>query len=139
MPITKEQWKEIAFELASAMGQVKLKCDDYDVRLQVERVSARRYVIVPYVDGYLRGKWVLEDCEERRRFMRPVERFFYSAKTRKELLKIYGGSRAKKADREDVNRKYTFYEMHWDSVGALRRHLEKNNKEITLLGVGFGA
>lgn len=138
MPITKDQWAQIKNELSSAYGRVKLQCDEYEVALQVERAGERRYQIITYVNGTLRGKWLTEDCEERRRFLQSTERFIFSPKLRNDMLKIHGGRRAKKADVEHINRKITLYQFHWSSVDALRRHFEKNNKDVTLIALGIG-
>lgn len=136
MAITKDQWQKIEQELSHAFGNVKLKCDSYDVTLQITPVGNLQYGILVYVNGHWKGKWIVEDCEERRRFFRPVEHFLHSAKERLELLKIYGGKRASKEDVERINRKLTSYASHWTSVKSLRRHLEKNNQELVLVSIG---
>lgn len=136
MPITKEQWVQIECELSHAYGSVKLKCDGYEVSLQVSRVDTLKYGIMVYVNGYFHGKWIVEDCEERRRFLRPIECFLWNAKMRADLLKIYGGKRAPKKEVERINQKIASYISYWTSVKSLRRHLEKNNRELEVVAVG---
>lgn len=136
MAITKEQWQKIEQELSFAYGSAKLKCDGYDVGLYVTLIDTLQYGILVYVNGQFQGKWLMEDCEERRRFLRPVERFLYNAKEREQFLKIWGGKRAPKSKVEQYNRKFTTYCNYWMSVKSLRRHIEKNNKEVELVAVG---
>lgn len=136
MSITKEQWRKIEQELSHSFGSVKVKCDGFELSLTVQPVAALQYGIAVYVNGYFKGKWFVEDCEERRRFLRPVERFLWSAKQRCEMLKIYGGKRAKKKDVERINAKLTSYYSYWTSVTSLHRHLEKNNRELEVVEIG---
>lgn len=135
--ITKEQWQEIEANLAGQYGFVTLLCDGYTLTLQVQRIAALKYGIFFYVDGHFLGKWFGEDCEERRRFFQPIERFLHDAKFRNELLKIYGGKRAPKAQAARINQKRTSYRHYWTSVKALRRHLQKHNADIQLVNVGY--
>ena len=136
MGITKDQWGEIETHLSYAFGCAKLTCDGYEVTLQVVSVNTLQYGIMVYVNGLFNGKWLIEDCEERRRFLRPTQRFLWSAKERVAMLKIYGGKRAQKKDVERINRKITWYSSHWTSVKSLRRHLEKNNRELEVVSIG---
>ncbi|WP_136414791.1 hypothetical protein [Herbaspirillum sp. ST 5-3] len=136
MQITKEQWTKVEAELSRIYGYVKMKCDGYELTLEVSPVAALQCGIVVYVNGQFKGKWLIEDCEERRRFLRPVERFLWGTKQRAGFLKIYGGKRAPKKEVERINEKITAYYSHWTSVTALRRHLKKNNHDIQLLSVG---
>lgn len=136
MAITKEQWKALEVELSHAYGHAKLTCDGYDVTLEVRMVDTLQYGIVVFVDGFSRGKWLVEDCEERRRFLRPVTSFVWSAGQRAKLLKIWGGKRAPKDKVEHVNRKVTWYSTYWTSVKPLRRHIEKNNQELRVVSIG---
>jgi hypothetical protein len=136
MAISKEQWGKVEAELSHSFGHVVMKCDEYELGLTVVPLGTLQYGIAVYVNGYFKGKWLMEDCEERRRFLRPVERFLLNAKERMEWLKIYGGKRAKKADVERVNRKIVFYQSYWTSAKSLRRHLEKNNSTLELVSLG---
>lgn len=136
MAISKDQWQKIEQELSHAFGSVKLKCDGYVVALHVSQIDALQYGIAVFVNGYSRGKWLIEDCEERRRFLRPIERFLYNAKERAEFLKIWGGKRAPKAKVEHFNRKFTTYSTYWTSVKSLRRHIEKNNQDLEVVSIG---
>jgi hypothetical protein len=138
MGITKEQWQQLESELSHSLGCAKLTCDGFDVNLEVRRIDTLKYGIVVFVNGVSKGRWIIEDCEERRRFLRPVQRFINGAKLRADLIKIWGGKRAPKAKVEKINEKMTCYYSYWTSVKALRRHLEKNNQQVELVSLGMG-
>ncbi len=138
-PITKEQWVAIEFELSHPHGIVKLDCDGYQVTLQVEMAKKLRYEITVYVNGFIRGAWLVGDSEEGRRFLPTTEKFVHPAHHRAALIKIYGGKRCKKADLEDINKKFSMRRFSWTSFTPLRRHYVKHNKTISLIGIGFGA
>lgn len=138
-PITKEQWVAIEFELSHPHGLVKLDCDGYQVSLQVEMAKKLKYEIAVYVDGFIRGTWLQDDSEEGRRFLPTTERFVHSAGHRAEMIKIYGGRRCKKVDLERINKKFSMRRFSWTSFTLLRRHYLKNNKSVSLVGIGFGA
>ena len=116
MAITKEQWSDIERELSYANGTVTLVCDAYRVNVLVVPVDTLQYGIMVYVNGKFEGRWLIEDCEERRRFMRPLERFLWSARERAAMLKRWGGKRASKDQVERINR--------------------KNNKELEVVSIG---
>lgn len=136
MAITKEQWQQIEQNLSHAHGAVKLKCDGYEVGLYVIPVDTLQYGVQVYVNGAFQSKWMSEDCEERRRFLRPIERFLWSARERAVMLTAVGGKRAPKYSVERINRKITFYSSYWTSVKSLRRHIQKNNKELEVASIG---
>lgn len=138
-PITKEQWVAIEFELSHPHGIVKLDCDGYQVSLQVEMAKKLKYEIAVYVNGFIRGAWLANDSEEGRRFLPTIEKFVHSAHHRAEMIKIYGGKRCKKADLERINKKFSMRRFSWTSFTPLRRHYLKNNKTVSLVGIGFGA
>ena len=84
--------------------------------------------IVVYVDGEIRGKWITEDCEIRRKFF---QKHKHSILTRKEQEKL---KRERKAFREAVlsNSVYYTYSPYWSSFRSLKRHLCQNCTDITL-------
>lgn len=135
--ITKEQWAVVAAELLFPHGRVELMCDGFRLTLSVEMVSKLKYGICVYVDGFFKGEWIGKDCEERRRFLRPVEKFLWPEKMRRDLIKIYGGKRAPKAKVAEVNTKHIAYYSWWTSAVSLHRHLRKHNTHIELVKVGY--
>lgn len=45
-----------------------MKIDGYDVTIVVEPLKELRDVLVVYINGKWKAKWLTEDCEEHRRF-----------------------------------------------------------------------
>ena len=85
--LTSEQWKTVEDLATSQFRMAKLIIDGYEIELHLEPTSKYKSVIMVYVDGKFEGKKVLEDCEERRRFYRPVIRNLLPAKPPKSWKK----------------------------------------------------
>lgn len=130
--MTSQDWKEVEEELKSLYSLVKLKCDGYEVALALRRISQFENAILIYVNGVMKGKWIIEDCEERRRFFQPCSKSSYSQKQKESMKKISKRLR-KKYDLPDPDAKYTFYRPYWKSFTALKRHLIKNNNTIEMV------
>ncbi len=58
MKLTKEQKDKIIADLSQLFGCAKLKCDGYDITLQVERFKGFKYRVMKYVNGTFDGKWI---------------------------------------------------------------------------------
>lgn len=129
MTMTKEDWDYVEKGCSHPYGHVQLMCDGFVLDLTVEEVGKLKYAIIPYVNGYIKGKWLLEDCEERRRFCRPVTRPKLSR--RMQALEERLARLEKRPSRHDV--KITGWMLHWPTFGPLRRHLIRNNTDITLV------
>lgn len=129
MTMTKEDWNFVEARCSHPYGRVKMNCDGFVLDLAVQSIGKLKYAIIPYVNGYIKGKWILEDCEERRRFLRPVTRPKLSKRMQsiEEQLARLG----KRPSRQDV--KITGWMLHWPSFGPLRRHLIRNNTDISLI------
>jgi hypothetical protein len=73
------------------------------------------------------------DRDIARRFMRPVKLMLYKNKDRDRLL---ASNKSKeywlKKHKIDLDASVTIYDYRWGGFSALRRHLTKNNKKITL-------
>lgn len=127
-------WTQAADAMLSPYGSVELRCDEYRVNLQMERASAKRanYEIVIYVNGHMKGAWMMNDCEERRRFFRPITRRVYTGKdlAAYKRLKKLGG-----AQDVDLNRTHTSYMPFWPTFEPLRRHLLKHNKDVRVVKI----
>jgi hypothetical protein len=130
--MTPQDWKEVEERLQSFYDIVELNCDGYIVSLILKRITAYRNAIMIYVNGAFEGRWLAEDCEERRRFIQARQRYFHSQKER-DLLKKYLERWCKDSKLLDPDAKYTYYSSCWTSFGALKRHLIQNNKEIKLI------
>lgn len=66
--MTDEQWKQVESRLSRPFGSVKMQIDGYKITVVVEPLKGMKLVLMVYVDGYFRGKWLTEDCDIRRRF-----------------------------------------------------------------------
>jgi len=131
---TAEQWQAVHEALMPTYGSAVLDCDGYSLSLNKLQQGESGLAIYPYVNGSFKGKWILEDCEERRRFLRPVSHARYSAKDKKLYQKLdrYLG---KKVDPKKYDVKITYYYWAWPSFASLKRHLIKNNNVIRLVAI----
>lgn len=135
--ITKEQWNEIELNLSGSFGEVELMIDGYAVNLQVQRIKNLKYTIMTFVNGQFCGAWMDKENEIGIRFFRPVSCFLHKAKFRAEIIKIYGGKRCPKSKLEEVNKKHTHLSPAWNNVKSMRRHFEKNNKDLSVVKIGY--
>jgi hypothetical protein len=129
--MTPLEWKHVEQNLAHPWGDVTLQCDEYRLTIQVKQVSALKFVMQVYVNGSFSGAWMFPDkpCEEQRRFLRAR---YYRAMDSKHLAavkKVY----SKKQYEALAAKKLMIYTGQWGSFKALRAHLVKNNKVITLV------
>jgi hypothetical protein len=131
MPMTKEDWRKFEEKLGHAYGGAELMCDGYQVYFSVQKDKGLQYVIMTYVDGWFKGKWTLEDCEIRRKFMRPVTRYMHKPKERQKL-KALNKKLPKKYHKDwmDPDKTVTFWLPLWPNAQELRRHLVKNCDSI---------
>lgn len=132
--LSKEDREKIADELRYPFGCVELQCDQFMIHLKVQSRGERRQTIVVYVDGWLRGTWLIDDCEERRRFMRKVERFVFPAKSRASFLKEFG-KRAFK--RNQMDQKIVGYDPTWNSVTTMLRQFQRTCDSVELVAIGY--
>lgn len=130
--MTQEEWKEVESRLTFLKYPVKLKCDKFEIALVLERIDQFTNGIMVYVNGVFEGRWVTNDCEERRRFLRPVTKSIFSAKHKKSLKKLPKRLR-KEMGLPDPETKHTYYHFYWTSFRALKSHLIKNNCDIELV------
>jgi hypothetical protein len=127
--MTDEDWKYVENNLQHEWHTVTLLCDGYRLELALMRVTEMSLGICVYINGWWRGEWILNDCEERRRFMRPVVQSMCTGKIRKAMLKL-----PKKYQKKmEIDKTYTSYRSHWTSFKSLKRHLIKNNESIELV------
>lgn len=128
--VTPEEWKGIEEKLKSFYYTVKLKCDGYEVALMLKRIGQFKNAILVYVNGKVEGKWLMEECEESRRFYRKVTRSAMSQKQKKALAKL-----PKRLQKELAlqNVKFSYYCEYWTSFNSLKRQLVRENKSIELL------
>lgn len=127
--MTESEWKQVekALENVYSFG-AELKFDGFDVCLRLRQCSQFKNAIFVYVNGEFQGKWLTEDCEERRRFFPRKRKSVVSEKD----FKLYG-IRSKKAKQEFRERyAYDVYLNAWTSFQKMRKHFEANNQIIEL-------
>lgn len=127
--MTNADWDHVEQCLSSQFQPVGLICDGYHLCLCLERIKMK-LVIAFYVNGSLKGKWMQEDCEERRRFFRPVKKSAWTAKSRLAMQKM--GKRMLKRMNVDPTESFTVHYPWWTSFKALKSHLVKSNNSIEL-------
>ena len=79
--MTDEQWKQVESRLSRPFGSVKMQIDGYKITVVVEPLKGMKLVLMVYVDGYFRGKWLTEDCDIRTQMRRQA--FFRLLRGRK--------------------------------------------------------
>lgn len=134
--LTKDDVEKIKAELGLPWGRVALRCDGFRVTVAVTEVGALKYVLRVFVNGWLHASQVLDDCEERRRFMRPSLVRLYPPAKRQALVKQVGIRLAKKMGADAT---LTVYSHHWNSARVMLRHFLANNENVELVGVGYAA
>jgi len=134
--LTREEVIKIEYELAVPYGMVRLMCDGYRVDIQVSKVKPLKYELMVYVNGEWKGSWVKGDCEEAKRFMRPMHRPKYTAKFRTGMTKVYGARRVRK-EIPDLDDKVTHYLPTWLSAKPMLRHFAKTCSDIQLVCTGY--
>lgn len=131
--MTKDDWKKVEETLKSFYGRVKLKCDGYEVSLYLKQISQFRNGIIFYVNGEFLGRWLVEDCEERRRFFPCKKKTIIKDKD----IKAIGSNdfRMTKKRIQEYKDKYSYNEYFtaWTNFKAMKKHFEMNNKSIELL------
>ena len=129
--MTKEEWKGVENALSQFFHPVKLSVDGYDITLILERVGIYQNKIMVYIGGQFRGKWLAEDCEERRRFMQEQKHSILSRKEKARFEKM--SKRMQKELQEKYPMQYSTFTPQWSSFRALKKHFCANNQKIELI------
>lgn len=113
----KKDWEKAKERLMLPFGRVKLIADGYAVTLQKVPVKDMFHnAIAVFINGEFKGKWLLEDCEERRRFI---------------AQKAVPVMSRKLKDLRDA--KTIEYCSHWTNWNALVKHFEAHNQDIQIV------
>lgn len=135
--MTKEEWNEAESRLSTIYGIVKMKIDGYDVTISYVKESPTKFCLAVYVDGYIKGEWIANDCDIRRRFYRCYEKQLFNSKQKKDMFKGFTKRQRERFERENHNMMYyTVYSPYFGSFRTLKAHLIKNNKSIELVKEG---
>lgn len=124
--MTKAEWDTVEKSMMSPWGRVSLICDGYRLTLETGLFKRKLSTIV-YVNGEWKGAWLINDCEERRRFFRPVKRLAWRPKMLKGISK-----RSLKSLNIDPKEVHIAYDSTWGAFRSLKAHLIKNNTSIEL-------
>lgn len=142
MTPTKDQWADIERELSSVFGYANLVCDGYQIHLKIERIAKNsiKYGVAIYVDGLIRGDWMLGKKEEALKFYREEKRYVWNAKMRAALLQISKRGVLDKADRDqyarDAKATTSLWSPYWPTAKALCRHLRTTCTAIEVVAIG---
>lgn len=127
--MTTEEWKEVEEKPASFYSTVKLRCDEYNISIVLTRRTQFKNALVVYINGLIKGEWLMKECEESRRFFRKVTKSALSSKIKKAYLKL-----PKKLQKElGMDATYSYYLADWTSFKALKKQLIKQNINIELI------
>lgn len=129
-----EEWASVKEALEVLWNPVKLKADGYELDLVLQRVGMYKNGISIYINGVFKAAWLLEDCEERRRFIQSRERSMLSARQKAEWRKL--SKKVQKALLEKYDVRYKRYSTYWSSYGALKKRLLDTSKDIELISIG---
>lgn len=135
---TKDEWATFIKRLSGLYGQVKLLVDGYEVTVQRRLVGKNRLSSVVYVNGEIKGKWIVshregeakELPEETRRFWQQKTKSFCSAEKIKAAQKALGKRRAAEIG---YGKRWIYYTPEWPSARSLMRHLLKHNDSIEIV------
>lgn len=132
--MTPEEWKEVEEKLNSLFSTVKLKVDGYELTIVLRRITQFKNAIVVYVNGQVKGEWLIKECEESRRFFREVRKSVYTTKQKKAYAKLSKKLRAEMGI--DIDKTYSYYLADWTSFKALKKKLIEQNNSIELVREG---
>lgn len=130
----KSEWDRAKEQLQQGWpcGLVTLVADGYEVTLRLQPVDMFKNGIVIFVNGQFKGRWLVEDCEERRRFLPQREKAVMDKKARAMWNRLPKREKERLAALVDPDRTYTEYAMHWTSWSALVKHFEAHNADIRI-------
>ena len=82
--MTQAQWNIVEDKLRTLGSGVHLEIDGYHVSFYVVQYKMK-LVIATYVDGYIKGEWIINDCEIRQKFYQCSKRSLLSRKGKEKL------------------------------------------------------
>lgn len=132
MSLTKEQKAFILEKLNHQYSTVKIKCNDHEISLCLERVAKMKLAVSVYVDGFSKSIWLFKPDEHiESKFYPTLYKSYYSAKQKAELTKIWGKREVKK--RHDLDARYEYKLPFFNSARAAINHLIKVSDSIELI------
>lgn len=132
MKLTKEQKESVISDLSQLFGRTTLRCDGYEITLQVERFKGFKYRVMTYVNGTLNGNWISPKNEApESKFLRKVTRPNISAVKRLKLEKSLGKRYVAKDPYWSGS--FTVYMPDWHAGSAAVNHLCKVCESVELV------
>ncbi len=127
--MTNGKWKKVEKSLRAGRN-VKLLIDGYNIELRIVKFRNHSVGIMPFINGEYKSEWLLNDCEERRRFYSTIRGFLSSEREQERVLQ--------EADEEEYGKwlkKNSYYEYRavWTSLELMRIHFERKNVSIELI------
>lgn len=137
--MTREEWAKVEEQLRHPYSAgVKLRVDEHELTLRVERYKGLRYRIAVYIDGTIKGEWMLRSSDIGAKFWFPRMSSLFSAAAFKQMEKNHGKRFAARM-RKDNPPSVVMHDPWFPSVVALRRHLVKTCTSIELVGCSYWA
>lgn len=131
--LSKEQKAFILKTLNSQFQMIYLMCDGYEVSLKLERVQNLKLAIGIYVNGWMKGGWLLNPKEHAEsRFFPNRTKSIYSPKKKEEIIKVFGKRRAYK-EFPNLDGKIQMKSTHFSTAQSAINHLSKVSESIVLL------
>jgi len=127
--MTKDEWQEAERRALWKYGGLTLLVDGYKISVQRQYATPYKSKLAVYVNGTFRGKWLVEDCEERRRFCYCVKHSLIKKNCPENKKKWF----LKAMGKNEEDYAYYTYSPYYPSFAALRRQLVKNNQDIQLI------
>lgn len=133
MSLSKEQKEFILKTLDSQFQMVYLMCDGYEVSLQLERVQNLKLAIGIYVNGWMKGDWLLHPADHPESKFLPIRsKALWKPKQKQEIIKTFGKRQAYK-NFPSLDEKIEMKGSHFSSGRAALNHLIKVSDSIELL------
>ena len=122
MKLTKEQKQALIDQLSLTFGTVKLRCDGYEIVLQVQQVKPLQYRVITFVNGFWEGKWMSgRESYPEQKFLNKKETHCAKPSDKARAEKIFG----KRAVAKDpwYTKKIVTYDVTWASGRQAINHL----------------
>lgn len=132
MKLSKEERQKVEQALSRPWGRAVLKCDGYEVALDVQKVRELSYRVVTYVNGEWRGAWISGSQQHpEQKFLRRSERALLTPTAKAEMVKILG----KRAAVKDPlwTKKIVMFYLDWASGKQALAHLLKVCESVELV------
>jgi hypothetical protein len=141
--VTPELWKEIADYLDNPYGQVELLCDGQRINAAVVRKTKKTltYCVAAYIDGWIKGEWIMNPPEHVQKFWNRTEQFVYSKKDRDRAAAYFKQKKRGRSPDLDtyfthLEKKQVYWDPYWPTAKPLIRQIKKTCTEIRVLRIG---